>query len=133
MVVGLLEVFSPLPRAFTEVHETALSRLSELVPKAQSVATPPRDVKEMATSAFAEPPPTANAIREAIWETEREAQELLKGVPVRLGHIVSLVVAVALLALGAGYKQAPQIEKLWFTPAKASGQDPARVGATPAE
>jgi hypothetical protein len=32
-VVGLLEIFSPHPRAFTKVHETILDRLVEMIPK----------------------------------------------------------------------------------------------------
>jgi hypothetical protein len=32
-VVGLLEIFSPHPRAFTEIHETVLDRLVEMIPK----------------------------------------------------------------------------------------------------
>jgi hypothetical protein len=32
-VVGLLEIFSPHPRAFTKAHETVLDRLVEMIPK----------------------------------------------------------------------------------------------------
>ena len=32
-VVGLLEIFSPHPRAFTKTHETVLDRLVEMIPK----------------------------------------------------------------------------------------------------
>src|SRR5499427_4171539 len=34
-VVGLIEVLSPRAHAFTEVHETALDRLAEMVPKSE--------------------------------------------------------------------------------------------------
>src|SRR5271155_2794887 len=32
-VVGLLEIFSPLPRAFTKDHETILDRLADMIPR----------------------------------------------------------------------------------------------------
>src|SRR6202790_904802 len=38
-VVGLLEIFSPHPRAFTKVHETVLDLLVEMIPKAHREST----------------------------------------------------------------------------------------------
>ena len=111
-VVGLLEVFSSQSRAFTAIHETALDRLVELVSKEQPTALPPKDITANVT-----PPATASAIdsiRETAWEP---AQESLKGVPVRLVHVVLVSVMVAALALASGYlaglKLAPKIERLW--------------------
>jgi putative methionine-R-sulfoxide reductase with GAF domain len=113
-VVGLLEVFSPLPHAFTHVHETALDRLVELVPKAASPALPaPNPVGPVAAQALVESTPTTGTVREVVWEQEREAQEPLKGVPVRLTHIILLSLTVAVLALASGYLLAPKIEKFW--------------------
>jgi hypothetical protein len=42
-VVGLLEVFSPQPRAFTKAHATMLDRLVEMVPKIHREETQPEN------------------------------------------------------------------------------------------
>ena len=130
-VVGLLEVFSPQARAFTQVHETALDRLVELVPKAPPAALSSKIATARATEPLpAESAPTMNTIRETLWEPEREAQEPLRGVPIRLVHLVLLVLTAAVLALVSGYLLAPKIEKLWLTkPTSASSQAAAPVGA----
>lgn len=133
-VVGLLEVFSPNARAFTQDHEIALDRLAELVPKSQPTAAPAK----VAPAKVTEPLPvesasSLHAIREAVWEPEREAQEPLKGVPVRLTYIVLLVLTAAAVFLVAGYLSAPKIERLWFgRSASASNPPSAPVGAAPA-
>jgi TPR repeat protein len=111
-VVGLLEVFSPRARAFGEIHEAALDRLVELVPKAQP-ATPP--AQEVTERSHGEESPAIDTSREAVWEAEREAQEPLRGVPVRLGHILLLALTAAVLFLVAGYLSAPKIERLWLS------------------
>jgi hypothetical protein len=114
-VVGLLEVFSPNARAFTESHETAVDRLVELVPKAPPSARPAQEAPAKVTEPLpAEPAPTLHAAREAVWEPEREAQEPLRGVPVRLTHILLLYLTGAVVFLVAGYLSAPRIERLWF-------------------
>src|SRR6266704_1756864 len=115
-VVGLIEVFSPRPRAFTEIHETALDRLVEVVPKAQAASLPSQDAAaNVATPLTAESTPTMNTVREAVWEPETEAREPLKGVPVQLLHILLLVLTLAALFLVAGYVSAPKIERLWLS------------------
>ena len=109
-VVGLLEVFSPQPGAFTQVHETALDRLVDLVPKPQPVpALVPQPVKAAAAPPAEIVVPFAGP-REEVWEQETEAQEPLGGVPVRLTHIVLLGLTLAVVCLVAGYLSAPQIE-----------------------
>ncbi len=132
-VVGLIEVFSPHARAFTQVHETVLDRLAELVPKAQVAAVPvqesPAEVKEpLLTNAAS----TSPSIREAVWEQEREAQEPLKGVPVRVANIVLLVLTVAMVALVSGYLLAPRIEKLWLNKRAVGSQVPGETGVAQA-
>ena len=125
-VVGLLEVFSPLPHAFTHVHETALDRLVELVPKASLPVLPePNPVGQVAVPAVAaqaslESNATTGTLREVVWEQEREAQEPLRGVPVRRSqmYLLGLVaLTLALLALVSGVfvarRYGAQIEKLW--------------------
>src|SRR5258705_9638931 len=96
-VAGLIEVFSPRPRAFTEIHETALDRLVEVVPKAQAAAA------NVATPLTVESTPTVNTVREAVWEPETEAREPLKGGPGQLLHILLLVLTLAAFFLVAGY------------------------------
>ncbi len=118
-VVGLLEVFSLHPRAFTEVHETALDRLVEIVPKAKAeAAKPPVEMtktSELLPQRAAATDPTTHTIREALWEPEIVTQEPLKGVPVRLPHLLLLVLTVAIVALALGYVLAPAIEKRWLS------------------
>ncbi|MFY9558914.1 MAG: GAF domain-containing protein [Terriglobales bacterium] len=118
-VVGLLEVFSARAHAFTEVHETALDRLAEIVPKAQKAPADTAPQQEAKTSHLpapaAETDPTMHTIREALWEPEREAQEPLKGVPVRLLHLVLLGLTAAMTAMVLGYLLAPTIQRLWFS------------------
>jgi hypothetical protein len=121
-VMGLLEVFSPLPRAFTHIQQTALDRLVELVPKAAPLAIPWPDMNvHDAALAATEPAPAPSGVREAVWEQEREAQEPLSGVPVRLSHIVLLSLTLGILFMAAGYVLAPKIEKLWLKRSVAAG------------
>jgi len=116
-VVGLIEVFSPRRRAFTEVHQTALDRLVEIVPKvqkarAETIKLP--DTKASEIPSAAETDPTMHTVREALWEPEREAQEPLKGVPIRPLHLALLVLTAAVAALALGYLLAPTIERIWL-------------------
>jgi len=91
-VVGLLEVFSPHPYSFTEVHETVLERLVEMIPKTYREKTPPgsapsgntqpeTSIITEAASEAAHPPAleldsmefdSIRAIREALWERDPE-------------------------------------------------------------
>jgi putative methionine-R-sulfoxide reductase with GAF domain len=138
-VVGLLEVFSPLPHAFTKIHETGLDRLVELLPKVQAAAPPVRDATpEIVESPVTEPARDRaisgrHAVSEAVWEPERVAQEPLKGVPVRLGHILLLALTAAAVFLVAGYLSAPKIEELWFGKSAAVGRPtPSSIGTVEA-
>src|SRR6266481_10047475 len=45
-VVGLLETFSPHPRAFTKAHETVLDRLVEMIPKTREKTQPQKTQTE---------------------------------------------------------------------------------------
>lgn len=140
-VVGLLEVFSPLPHAFTHVHETALDRLVELVPKSSSPALPALSpVAQVAVPAvvesYPESYPTTGTVRGAVWEQEREAQEPLRGVPVRRSQIYLLglvALTLAMLALVSGVfvarRYGAQIEK-WCPGMSAAGTQIA-VGGGP--
>jgi len=139
-VVGLLEVFSPDPQAFSDLHQTMLERHVELVPKTQTVTPPAQDATAKVKDLFPGNPdptmhttPAIHAVREAVWEPERVAQEPLKGVPVRLAHILLLALTAAALFLVAGYLSAPKIEKLWLRKsAKASSAATGSVGTAQA-
>ena len=124
-VVGVLEVFSSGPRAFTNIHETVLARLVESVPKTYS-GTPLR--QDAAASQVLSAPFEANSpinpSREARWDAERLAQEPLKGVPIRRLHLGLLVLAVAFTALALGYVLAPTIEKNWLAASEAATHQP---------
>ncbi|HUM04686.1 MAG TPA: GAF domain-containing protein [Terriglobales bacterium] len=127
-VVGLIEVFSPRAHAFTDVQETALDRLVEIVPKAKA------EVKSIPSSEHApagESESSAHAIREALWEPEAEAQEPLTGVPVRPLHLVLLVLTAAVTALVLGYLLAPTIEKWWLKKPNAAAAPTTVSAATP--
>jgi len=166
-VVGLLEVFSPQPRAFTKAHATILDRLAEMVPKiheeeqqaemiapdaalavpdspietglAPSPVTAESSVEGVDTAQFS----SMHANREALWEREQEqeAPELLPqpvhgeivsaevplqvlkpppAAPSNWFHLGLLGLAVAVVAIAAGYLVAPAIEKRWAHSPQAS-------------
>jgi uncharacterized protein len=127
-VVGLLEVFSPDPLFFTRIHETALDRLVELVPKVEPPEpSPPQPPPDELLPPPAETPFTSRT-RDALWEPETEAQEPLNAAPIRYIHLALLVATVALAALVSGYVLAPTIERRWLTK-----QEPTRVQAASAD
>ncbi len=101
-VVGLLEVFSPQRRGFTNAHGTVLDRLVEMIPKAQPEGVLPENTQPEATqpeppiepdAAASLSPPLASesdsvaldspefesirALREALWKREPELPEQL--------------------------------------------------------
>ena len=91
-VLGLLEVFSPHPRSFTELHETVLARLVEMIPKTHREKTqlgnlqpentqPETPIRPEAVSDVAQPPASElgstefeliRALLEALREPEPE-------------------------------------------------------------
>jgi len=166
-VVGLLEVFSPHPRAFTKTHGTVLERLVEMIPKihrdqpqpenAQPENIQPENIQSTAATdplAVTPPPVSAagstefdsvHAIREALKERELEAPEQLSQqvpgeiaseqgpeqvtgqdsetaptAPSRLLYRALLGLAIAVVAMVAGYLTAPVIEKRWADSPQAS-------------
>ena len=110
-VVGLLEVLSPRPRAFTSTHEKALDRLVELLPKEEQPVQPepldPPTVISLLPRGEADP--TVYPIREEQWEPETEEKEPLAGVSVRRFALTALVLSI--VALGLGYVLAPTIQE----------------------
>jgi GAF domain/Sel1 repeat/PilZ domain len=93
-VLGLLEVFSPRPRAFTTTHATVLEQLVEMIPKTHGDQPPSENIPPENTQlaapiqpeAKSQPPDAESAstefdsipaIREALKERELEAPEQL--------------------------------------------------------
>src|SRR5271155_1662982 len=93
-VVGLLEVLSPHPHAFTETHVTVLQRLVEMIPRihrdpSQPKSTHPEDTQPetpIPPESVSRPPASESgatefdsihAIREALKERQPEASEQL--------------------------------------------------------
>src|ERR1700675_116684 len=89
-VVGLLEVFSPHPRAFTKVHETVLDLLVEMIPKAHRESTqsekaqpektqPETPIRPVAASSMWRPSASESgpipATREVLLEPKTEVRE----------------------------------------------------------
>ncbi len=93
-VVGLLEVLSPHPHAFTETHGTVLERLVEMIPKIHRDRSQPEDTQSESTQPqtpigpeeVSRPPASGSgatefdsihAIREALKERQPETPEQL--------------------------------------------------------
>lgn len=127
-VVGLIEVFSPRPHAFTDVHETALDRLVEIIPKAK----PASESQDILVSKFASPAAmtgtSKQTVAEPTWEPESEVQEPLRGLSIRPFHLVLLILAACTVFLVLGYLLAPTIEKWWLRKSGA-GANPTAVSA----
>jgi hypothetical protein len=105
-VVGLLQVFSPHPRAFTKAHETVLERLVEALPEEH----PEPPLRQDAATGDVLPPSaeigsSMPAVREPLLESEPEADSETQAPPVRrwsrlsLG-LIALVLAIAAMAVG---------------------------------
>jgi len=139
-VVGLVEVFSRRPRAFSRSQETVLLRIAEIVPKAMpdslhrdryaavesaSPVTVRDDLTKLKTARTSEP--------------ASDSEETLSGIGVRPLHLLLLILAVGFAALALGYVMAPTIEKHWLTKAAsqptvvaASERPPQPATTTPA-
>jgi len=126
-VAGLIEVFSPRPRAFTKTHETVLDRLAEIVPKEPSQAPVAVEV----VPPKAETVSAASPIAAALPEPETEVQESLTGVGIRWVHLVLLGLTAGLVALVLGYVLAPTIERHWLGQAEGSSPVVSASGASP--
>ena len=84
-VVGLLETFSPHPRAFTKAHETVLDRLVEMIPKTHRESTqteetqPETPIRPEAASGMRRSSVSESgsipATREVLLEPETEVRE----------------------------------------------------------
>ena len=118
-VVGLLEIFSPHPRAFTKAHETVLEQLVEIIPKGPSEPALRQDAAtgELLPASL-EADSSMHAVREALWEAkpepEAEAQSPRVRVPTGRLYLGLMALVVAVVATALGYLLAPVIERHWF-------------------
>ena len=131
-VVGLLEIFSPNPRAFTKAHETVLDRLVEMIPKVQaekvhSETTLLEETHPEAVSGAWRPSASESdsipATRDALDETkpdfrEQISQQVPQPVPEpaptppsRSLHLGLLGLVIVVVAMALGYLVGPVIEK----------------------
>jgi putative methionine-R-sulfoxide reductase with GAF domain len=76
-VVGLLEVFSPHPNAFADIHGTVLDHLVELVPKVQPAAILAQKLAPKATESH--PTESTATMNSVGGRGGKEAQEPLRG------------------------------------------------------
>jgi GAF domain/Sel1 repeat/PilZ domain len=131
-VVGLLEIFSPHPRAFTKVHETVLDRLVEMIPKTHPEKTrrdrtQPEKIQPEAVSGVSLPSASESGsipeIREARLEPKPEVREQVSQQvpepepkpaptsPSHLLHLGLLGLVIVVVAMVLGYLVGPMIEK----------------------
>jgi hypothetical protein len=118
-VVGLLQVFSPHPRAFTKAHETVLEQLVEALPEEH----PEPPLRQDAATGDVLSPSSAtdfsmHAVREPVLESEPEAETEAQAPRVRRWsgslYLGLMALVLAIVAMALGYLLAPTIEKRWF-------------------
>ncbi len=129
-VLGLLEVFSPQSHAFTKAHATVLSRLVEMVPhrgKTQEMGSlesgSTHGAREVLLEQESDPPEqVSQQVPEPI-AAERVPDSGFRAastIPSRLLPLALLGMAIAVVAMVAGYLTAPIIEKRWAPSAHVS-------------
>jgi hypothetical protein len=142
-VVGLLEVFSPHPRAFTRAHATVLEQLVEMICKIPREKTRPEEtVSETAIrpESLTEAPQffapesdfqgfkSADAIREVLGEQNREVpgheeHPAVPESPSRLLYRALIGLAIVVVTVALGYLIGPVIEKRWADSPQASQRE----------
>jgi len=122
-VVGLIEVFSPRPNAFTDDDGTVLQRLAEMVLAAVNRANPrkaPPAVESLNSHTFA--PALGSVLFASPIEQEGEErntetisnvspEDNASGISLPLSHLIILICAAATIALALGYRLAPSIQQ----------------------
>ena len=147
-VVGLLEIFSPHPRAFTKAHEAVLDRLVEMIPKTHPEKTHRDKTSEKVQPEAVSRPSASESgsipeMRGARLEPEPEVREQVsqqvpeqepkpaRALPSHLLHLGLLGLVIVVVAMVLGYLVGPMIEKR-LSPeasqrARKSWAQPARV------
>lgn len=111
--VGLLEVFSPQPKAFTDDHATVLRRLAESVLAAANRAALSQDLPPL--SPAADPPftPSGSVLFAAADTDEAKQAEVEKnsfGITLPRSHLIILYCAAAAIFLALGWGSAPWLQ-----------------------
>jgi putative methionine-R-sulfoxide reductase with GAF domain len=147
-VIGLLEVFAPVPYAFTESDTRVLQRLSEIVLAAVNRANlsrsprPGTDRPETARSETARVValPAAGTMKPVVSVAPPELESVPSpeedrpsGYPVPRTHVYLLITVAAIVALALGYLLAPWIDSKWNKSAARDRQPsaPSPAAATP--
>jgi GAF domain-containing protein/PilZ domain-containing protein/Sel1 repeat-containing protein len=123
-VVGLLEVFSPHPRAFTQAHATILERLVELIPNIYHKTTHPEPAQTESVR-FEKPqaPVSATPLADPVPEASPENPSA----PPRLLYRALLGLVTVVVATVLGYVIGPVIGKRWLTSPQVAQQTSSEV------
>ena len=153
-VIGLLEVFAPVPYAFTESDSRVLQRLGETVVAAvnrANVSPSPRPgsdrpATDQPVTARSEtdrlvPLPAAGTMKPVVSVAPPELESVPlpgkedrpSGYPVPRTHVYLLITVAAIVALALGYLLAPWIDSKWNKSAARDRQPsaPSPAAATP--
>jgi hypothetical protein len=110
-VIGLLEVFSPKPLAFTEHDTTILQRLAGTILATMSRAARAQDIVVPAPPAPAfTPPPGSVLFASEPVEKSKDDAETLGGIRSPRSHLILLICAAATIFLVLGFLLAPVIQ-----------------------
>src|SRR5216684_3979915 len=120
-VIGLLEVFSPVPCAFGETEGKALERLASIV--AETVIQPPARrtqhsenrsaITSLDLSSITKRTPNITNSESSIAALGSAESERIHGIPISRSHLILLMAVAATVALVLGFLLAPTIESKW--------------------
>jgi len=134
-VAGLLEVFSPQPRAFTKAHENVLERLVEALPKEPAEPALRQDAATGKLFPSLDADSLMQEVRQALVESapgaEAEAQAPQPRDSSGRLYLGLMALVVAMVAMALGYVLAPVIERHWSS--AASQAAPQSVAAAAAQ
>jgi TPR repeat protein len=112
--IGLIEVFSPRPKTFTEDDETVLRRFAEMVLAAINRAAPPKKITPPQEASLISFPPAPGSVLFASPVEEKPTgtpETNSGGISLPLSHLIILICAAATIALALGYRLAPSIQQ----------------------
>jgi hypothetical protein len=120
-VIGLLEVFSPVPCAFGETEDKALERLASII--AETVIQPPARrtqhsetrsaITSLDLSSTTGGTPKITNSRSSVAALASAESQRTHGIPISRSHLILLMAVAATVALVLGFLLAPTIESKW--------------------
>jgi hypothetical protein len=121
-VIGILEVFSPLPNAFNESDSTVLQRLAETVVVALNrTANPGQAAQEPPPGLIPPAEPSEYELTQVT--AAADLPQRLPGIPVHRAHLIVLLTVAALIATVLGFLLAPWVDgKLRYATARQAKQ-----------